>query len=149
MHLEKRFSGSLSSPFLRRSFRRSEWVDLQKTEGNRQPSRTSTHPEPTNPQPYYNPVRKRQIKVTDLLCNNNFISVKRPVQTPCQLFKNQDSVAHLAEDNLWGEILGRATQRPRATLDPLGKTKICHLKQSWCRRSCYISVPRYEYSWSM
>lgn len=48
---------SAKLPFLRQSFRRSEWVDRRKMEDNQQPSRTSTHPEPTSPPPYYNPAR--------------------------------------------------------------------------------------------
>lgn len=38
-------------------------------------------------------------------------------------------VAHLAEDNLWGQIFWGATQCPGPALYTFGEAKICHLRE--------------------
>lgn len=38
-------------------------------------------------------------------------------------------VAHLAENNLWGQIFWGATQCPGPALHTFGKAKICHLSE--------------------
>lgn len=44
-------------------------------------------------------------------------------------YKRGTLVAHLAENNLWGQIFWGATQCPGPTLHTFGKAKICHLEE--------------------
>jgi len=41
---------------------------------------------------------------------------------------SNEDVTYFAENNFWCEVFWRATQRPRSTLDPLSKPKVCNLQ---------------------
>jgi len=55
----------------------------------------------------------------------------------------QVDYTNLAKDDLWSEIFGRTTQRPRPAFYTFGKTKICDL-QKYQERKIHVRFTIYN-----